>query len=96
MFTIPCLLDIVVEYVFLRRPHRGPADRPVPGAGVQAVAERAEPGPAPGGQPQEPHPQAAGAQDSRPHEMGPGPAGERVGAPEGERGRGCVMGRGCV
>lgn len=63
---------------FFHRPATGAADHSVPGAGVQALRERAEPSAAAGGQPQEPHPEAAGPGSSRPLEVGSGCSRERV------------------
>lgn len=63
---------------FFHRPATGAADHSVPGAGVQALRERAEPSAAAGRQPQEPHPEAAGPGSSRPLEVGSGCSRERV------------------
>lgn len=60
------------------RPDTGAADHPVPGAGIQALRERAESSAASSRQPQEPHPEAAGTKSSCPHEVGSGFSWERV------------------
>lgn len=60
------------------RPNSSPADSPVPRAGLQTICERAEPGPTAHRQPQEPDPEAAGAEGGSSHEVGSGPAGEGV------------------
>lgn len=67
-----------------RRPDSSPADHPVLGAGLQTICERAEPGPAAHRQPQEPDPEAAGAESSCSHEVGPGLTGEGVSADPGQ------------
>lgn len=72
------------------RPGTGAADRPVPGAGVQAVGERAESGAASGRQPQEPHAEAAGTESRCSHEVGPGGARERVRVPLSEEKQLCI------
>lgn len=60
------------------RPHSSAADHSVPGAGVQALSEWAEPGPTSSRQPQEPHPEAAGTESSCPFKVGSGCSWKRV------------------